>query len=463
MVLGLLKRYKFDIVFTLLILCISIAVVLAQYPGHLLWGDSFVRWEFAKAITEHGIGFNYGSGGFQNWHSTFPTVLMAAALKASGSIGFFSFSQCFLLLGALYVACRIVVSPAASMLVTVLFLLFPVNLIFLVMHMPDALLPVFALLLAGVLSSRKLTTKKFNIFLYYSCVYLLFFICVWVRPNFAVTGVVVAYFSASRWRFKLANLVVLMACSVSMMGVWDRVLGVTVFDVSSVAMASEITGISKATDGKFCATCLDFVGNTQNARDHYKVGDVNPLLWDGDSGGLPSYKVGLKQNAQEIRSLWLSAIYSNPSEYLSLKVEQIALLLGVERGVKFMFLMRPIDAGRTELVCGCRVAEGSDLITKMATGAFGALSFFTERPYVQFIAGILSLLLLRGTKSFALALCCFSLAVVYYASFFIQMQRVEFRYFYPSWVLLWPVWTLSIMFVVCKFQVLNARGASMAK
>lgn len=451
MELVLFKRCRLDIVFTLIILCLSIAVVLAQYPGHLLWGDSFVRWEFAKAITEHGIGFNYGDGGFQNWHSTFPTILMAATLKASGSIGLFSFAQCFLLLGALYLACRLVVTPAASMTVTFIFLLFPVNLVFLVMHMPDALLPVFALLLASALSGRQLIAKRENRFFYYSIVYLMFFICVWVRPNFAVAGVVVAYFSASRWRFKLANLIVMMACSILMMGVWDRALNVTMFDVSSVAMASEITGISKATDGDFCKNCLDFVGDTQNARNHYQIDDVNPLLWDGDAGGLPSYKVGLKQNAKEIRSLWVSAIYNNPAEFMNLKVEQISRLLGIWRGVKFMFSMQPIDVERTKSLCDCRVAEGSYLITAMATGAFSALSFFTERPYIQFIAGLASLLLLRRTKAFTLALCCFSLAVAYYASFFIQMQRVEFRYFYPSWVLLWPVWMLSIFVFFGRF------------
>lgn len=460
---GLLKRFRLDIVFIFIILSLSVAVVFAQYPGYLLWGDSFVRWEFAKAITENGVGFNYGNAGFQNWHSTFPTILMAAALKASGYIGFFSFAQCFLLLGALYLACRQVVEPTVSMVVTFLFLLFPVNLIFLVMHMPDALLPVFALLLAATLSTRQLRKNPDNWFLYYSIVYLLFFICVWVRPNFAVAGIVVAYFAAARWRFKFANFVVMMACSVLMMGAWDRTLNVTIFDVSSVAMASEITGISKATNGEFCANCLDFVGDTQNARAHYQVDDVNPLLWDGDAGGLPSYKVGLKQNAKEIRSLWISAIYNNPAEYLNLKVEQITKLLGVGRGVKFMFSMRPIDVERTESVCGCRVAEGYYLITTMAKGAFSALRFFTERPYVQFIVGLAALLLLRGTKAFALVLCCFSLAVAYYASFFIQMQRVEFRYFYPSWVLLWPVWALSVLFVVCKLHGLNGRVASIVE
>lgn len=448
----LFKRFRFDFLFGLIILCFSIVIVFAQYPGYLLWGDSFVRWEFAKAITEHGIGFDYGNGGFQNWHSTFPTVLMAAAYKLSGGVGFFSFAQCLLVLCSIYLSCRMFSSCLASLLVVCAFILIPVNLVFLVMHMPDALLPGFALLLVAALSFKEKMTDGKRLFIYYAVVYLLFLICVWVRPNFAVVVVPVAYFISSRWKVRLVNLAALMMCSIISIGIWDRVLQVNNFDVSSVAMASEIVGMSKATDGAFCSNCLDFVGDTQNARNNYKVDDVNQLLWDGDSGGLPSYKVGLKQNAKEVRTLWLSALYNNPIEYLKIKISQVSLLMGVERPVKFMFGRQPIDVQRTESACNCKVSDSSYAISSIAEQSFSSIRLFAGSPIVQFAIGLAAVVLLRRTKVFSFVLCCFVLSVFYYVSFFIQMQRVEFRYFYPSWVLLIPVWMMAIFAFLERFS-----------
>lgn len=430
------------------LLCISLLswlILHVQFPGYLLWGDSFVRWGLAKAIATNGLGFDYGAAGYQNWHSTFPTVLMALSYRATTAISSFSYFQTLLLGFTIYGVLRTSCRPLASLLATICFFAVPINALYAVLHMPDALLPIFAFSLVAILVVREHLVRRIGHKLFYLLTGAVFIICVWVRPNFAVTAFAVAFFITPNTKHRLIAAIILPVLALLLLPAWDIGLKVRQFDVSSVSFGADIVGISKKTNATVCSHCLDFVGNTENARKNYNALDVNPLLWNGDEGGLPSFKLGLRENASEIKRLWLNSIKVAPTAFAELKLAQIKSLLGIGTYVPFSFDLEWNNIEqKTADECKCVLSPMRTAVSDAAQKAYGIFGGFIGRPWLQFLLAIPVLIFLRKQQCARTIFVCYAVAISYYAGFFIQMQRVEFRYFFPTWCLLWPIWALLL-------------------
>ncbi|WP_312430868.1 hypothetical protein [Achromobacter sp.] len=397
--------------------------------------------------------YDYGADGFVNWHSTFPTVLMALTYKVSGGVFAFTVVQATLICVAMYGALRAVIHPPAAVGWVVAFMALPFNAFHLALHMPDALLLAGLMALTGLLAFRDAIERRYGVALYLSVVFALLIICVWVRPNAAIIAPVVAWFCVDGFKRRMAAMVAALALCVTVLNLWDRMLMVNKFDVSSVAMGAEIAGISKLSGGRTCIDCLDFVGNTANARANFNAIDVNGLLWSGDDGGLPSFKIGLREHASEVRQLWLQSIIAEPVVYLKIKAQQATALLGFDGP---LFFGSPPETGdpRTADMCGCDVRQHA--VIWAANRTYGAASELLGRPWLLFLLFALALRFVPGTTP-RVALIAYWLALAYYAGFLIQMQRVEFRYFYPSWGLLCLVFATTMhRTLLCKLHVANS-------
>ena len=160
----------------------------------------------------------------------------------------------------------------------------------------------FALILIGALLHKEELILKYGIYPFLIIASILFITTAWIRPNFAICAPIIAFFAVTRSAYRLLLAIALLVTSISLLHTWDKLLNVNSQDVSVVSMAAEIVGISKMTNGATCDNWLDFIGNTESARQNYRHEDVGYMLW-GKDGGITPYKVALIENAPKIRKL----------------------------------------------------------------------------------------------------------------------------------------------------------------
>lgn len=432
-----------------------------QAPGYLLWGDSFVKWELAKSISQHGLGYPYNELSFTNWHPTFPIVLMAVTLKISGGIFLFPAMQSALLSLGAYVVLRRVTPAYTALALTSILLLIPTNIIYSAIHMPEPLMTAFALILIGTLLHKEKLILKYEIYPFLIIVSILFITTAWIRPNFAICAPIIAFFAVTRSPYRLLLAIALLAMSISLLHTWDKLLNVNSQDVSVVSMAAEIVGLSKMTNGATCDNCLDFIGNTESARQNYRHEDAGYMLW-GKDGGITPYKVALIENAPKIRKLWWDSVTSAPFEFIKMKtIKAYWLYLGNSPTATTVTPMTTNWTGvvseitRTEAACNCQVGPLRNQAAELATNIrFPALE---EKPLLGLaicLALIVSSLALPSTSATAIRLLA-STSILYYAGFLLNMQRVEFRYYYPSWMLMLLA---VVIFLQCITSTITTRA-----
>lgn len=434
--------------------------VYLQGPGYLLWGDSFVKWEFAKAISQHGFGYPYNELSFTNWHPTFPIVLMAATLKLSGGMFLFSALQSTLLSLGTYAVLRRATSPYTTLALTSILFLIPTNIIYSVTHTPEPLMTAFAIMLIGALLHKKKLVQKYGIHPFLIIISILFITTVWIRPNFAICAPIIAFFAFTRSAYRLLFAIALLGTSISLLHTWDKLLNVNSQDVSVISMAAEIVGISKMTNGATCDTCLDFIGNTESARQNYRHEDAGYMLWEKD-GGLTPEKVALIENTSKIRKLWWHSVTSAPLEFIEMKsIKAYWLYSGNSPTATTATPMTTNWAGvvsevsRTEAACNCQVGPLRDQAAQLATNI--RLPALEEKPLLGLViclALIASSLALPPQPATAIRLLACT-SILYYAGFLLNMQRVEFRYYYPSWMMMLLA---VVIFLQCITSTITTR------
>ncbi|MGL5474725.1 MAG: hypothetical protein ACRDBZ_08985 [Citrobacter braakii] len=427
----------------LAIAAVSVFLTLLQRPGYILWGDSYVRWGFAKKIAENGLFYDYSLLGFENWHNTFPTVLQGTFWSIVPSLTAFSMSQAFITIISSYLLFNCFFRKRISLIVSLLFFLYPVNAVFSVMHMPDAMIVPFVMLSVVVFIKRNILSEKTSIYFYYLIIFTLFICSVWVRPSFAVTAPVYAWFVFDRYKIKIIMAITLTVFTALTMNMWDKVLNVVVFSPASVGMASEIAGISKATDGRVCYDCLDKYGSTENSRKFYSDSDIGKSL-GGEQPALVPAKVASKDNSREIFGLYVNAIKEAPIEFIKMKTRKTMLLIGVTEPVFFTGAYDSSeDEKLSELCSNCKMSKHREEINYTAMRSV-IVSYFPIHPWVLILfSSVCVILCPKGKRKDVGFIVCVGIA--FYSSFILNLQRIEFRYFYLTWVMLCHASIISLL------------------
>ncbi|WP_218065797.1 hypothetical protein [Escherichia coli] len=419
-----------------------------QSPGYILWGDSYIRWNFAKSISINGFFNDYKSMGFDNWHNTFPTILQSLSWRIAESITIFSFLQAFVYISTFFLLLNCFIGRSISLFVSLLFFIFPINAAYSVMNMPDVMIVPFIILSALVFTKSDKIKQKAGNTCYVITMILLFLMSIWTRPSFAVTAPVYGWIICSNKKLKPIFAVAITIFAALTMNIWDSVLNVKVYSPASVGMAAEVVGVSKMSDGNFCNTCLDFVGNTSLAREHYDNTDAGKMLWD-KTGGLIPEKVAAISNEKTISGLYKTAIFSETKKFLLLKLDKALALLGISGPVKLYSFYTPSDYDRLSELCGgCYQSTFRYSINEVSI-YLSSLLYFPVHPWLMMVLSLGSACFVRKEQRGA-ALFITVLGIAYYASFILNMQRVEFRYFYPSFVLFSLVIILGIKDVLIK-------------
>ncbi|HFE3291365.1 hypothetical protein [Escherichia coli] len=431
----------------LIIAASSALLALLQRPGYILWGDSYVRWGFAKKIAENGLLYDYSRLGFENWHNTFPTVLQGIFWSIAPSLTAFSMSQAFITISSSYLLFYCFFRKRTSLIISLLFFLYPVNAVFSVMHMPDAMIVPFVMLSIVAFIKRRFLSEKTSIYFYYLIVFTLFICAVWVRPSFAVTAPVYAWFIFDRYKIKIAMAISLTIFTALTMNAWDKILNVVVFSPASVGMASEIAGISKATDGRVCYDCLDKFGNTENSRKLYSDSDVGKSLWGVQPALVPD-KIAAKENSREIFELYINAIKEAPVEFVKMKVRKTLLLIGVTEPVWFMGAYdRSENEKLSELCSNCKMSNYREEINYTAMRSV-IVPYFPIHPWLLMLFSLACIIVCPKGSRKDISFIVF-VGIAFYSSFILNLQRIEFRYFYLTWVLLCHA---SIISLLLKFR-----------
>lgn len=127
------------------------------------------------------------------------------------------------------------------------------------------------------------------------------------------------------------------------------------------------------TNGATCDNCLDFIGNTESARQNYRHEDAGYMLWEKD-GGLTPEKVALIENAPKIRKLWWLSVTSAPLEFIEMKsIKAYWLYFGKSPTATTATPMTTNWAGvvsevnRTEAACSCQVGPLREQAAQLAT------------------------------------------------------------------------------------------------
>ena len=186
-----------DLLIALLLAGLAALLVWLQYPGYLLWGDSFVRWDFAKDIARHGLGFDY-SNGRDNWHTTFPTVLMALSWWVRPSYALFV--AAFASLGALaaYALLRQVAPMIFAAIVAALIVILPTNAVYFALHMPEPLAATFLLAAVALVLARSVLEPRLTYGGYVTLVCVVFAFALWCRPAAGLSAPIIGWMLAPR-------------------------------------------------------------------------------------------------------------------------------------------------------------------------------------------------------------------------------------------------------------------------
>ncbi|MFI3411277.1 hypothetical protein, partial [Citrobacter braakii] len=233
--------------------------------------------------------------------------------------------------------------------------------------------------------------------------------------SFAVTAPVYAWFVFDRYKIKIIMAITLTVFTALTMNMWDKVLNVVVFSPASVGMASEIAGISKATDGRVCYDCLDKYGSTENSRKFYSDSDIGKSL-GGEQPALVPAKVASKDNSREIFGLYVNAIKEAPIEFIKMKTRKTMLLIGVTEPVFFTGAYDSSeDEKLSELCSNCKMSKHREEINYTAMRSV-IVSYFPIHPWVLILfSSVCVILCPKGKRKDVGFIVCVGIA--FYSSF----------------------------------------------
>lgn len=424
----------------------SALLTLIGYPG-VLYSDSYQRWDTAKNLTT--CLSHLKCDNVFSWVSITPQFFMSLFYLVPNSIAMFTFIQAFLF----FISSFLILDRClenCKVFLKIIFCIIPIFYGYSIFHEMSVGFIIgfnFGLLL---LFDEKLQSfiewSFFLKFLYFFGLFVSFYIAFGFRQNsFTLLPVITIVIFYLYKKYRIITLCVLQLVSVSLSLVFvvllPGLLKINIYNSSSAGFVWEIlTTIQsmpaeKQLDYK---KYLDFIskdGDTYRALLVNNTSDVNSWLWDV----FTISKIGDKSVQKEILLKYFILMIDEPKYFIKNKIYFIGRSLGVQKPLKNLGYIFNYNNG---LVDGGLLKD--DTYQPLLVNVYNNFQDYTLVfliPWFWFLLGMFSLIYKKkkGSDKINIYTYMYICAVSYYAAFLINTQSFEFRYFFPSFYMLFII------------------------
>lgn len=429
-------------------LVLAIGCTLVYYPG-VLYSDSYWRWDIATAIAS---GIKPGGGNL----SFFPQLVMAVLLKLTGSYAAFTFCQCFAYLFTSLLLIR-KIAKRYTFILAILFLVLPVTLSYSVFHeMSICCLAGLNIILLGILYVPPENWEKWKLALFAATVFAGACVCFGFRQNaFTVMPVILFCAIYGIWKKKdrLKNIVMLVAPLAGFIFVMaiPSLLGISVVQSSSAGFVwetlSTINTLAEDERAKYEDYFDDIAGEGATAQAlalaEARGDTVNTFIWDA----LPHSVIGTDENSGPVLEKYWRMWREHPAEMLSTKWWIIERTMGLSKPIENREYKYDLNGVMSEY--GMTGFENRKVLMS-GFNKFMSSAAILRQPWILFLLAAALVIYQRIRKhEVGASLLLFACAVFYYGAFLVNTQSFEFRYFFPSFQLLFFVIVVGTIQVVC--------------
>ncbi len=448
-IMKLIYKHKYYIAFTYALL-LAVILTFITYPG-IIYSDSYSRLGFATSILQ---------GGYHStWLTPIPSFVMAFCYHFVNNWAFYTFLQAFFFFFAIFtVAIQLARNnwPIAILLLTT-----PTFLAYSVYHEMSvvtvaAMLYAYLLILYFLNHEKTTSTlshvSKVRLFSILLVLAWMTFLFLGYRQNaFTVLPVYIVFCIFLSWKKERTKKGILPVCAIMIgalsVSLFGNVFSSQQLSTSSAGFAWELLNMIKilpAEKQKDYEDYLDDIfgeGNTMAAAEAANYDSVNSIFEFA-----PKEIIGIRENSNEIFKRYVEFFKNEPRIFLNVKWQYI------ENSLKPL-AFREYDYNRWEAMDEYRFNDTPQRLAFVE----GFNEFSREiavfcAPRIMFLLASFALVYQWYLKKqFAEYAFLFCLATFYYGAFLINTQSFEFRYFFPSFCILYMVITFSILKAISRF------------
>lgn len=423
-------------------LIVSAWLFLVYFPG-IFFIDSFIRWQTCSQLVSMGGCSKY-------LDTALPSLWMGLTYLMTGSKAAITFLQSFLFFfSSLFLIKNVGNFKGGWMLIpSALFLSFPLFQGYSVFNEPCIGtvigLNFFFCLLFHKDGFKSRLESGVYLFLYFFVFSTIF----GFRLNTITILPVVFFVLWQRFQFKKTILVPFVSLVMALVFVFSLPYVLTKWrhvkrqDLIAVGLAWETVQIIKRTHAPQYDRYLDYAGTVKGATRN-AMANVEESEWMGFLGpnSLCFESIVTPDVSRRIKKDYWRLICAHPGEFAKNKIYIFGRVLGIFKPLKFLEFLPDLEE---------KLMQPGFRSTPLRNKKIDDLNLFMEqrdflmRPFLMFLTGLLCLVFSRSylRKEVYFTGVIYSLALFYYAAFFITTQSFEFRYFFPSFFL------IAIMFVV---------------
>jgi hypothetical protein len=444
---------------------ISLSVVLAGfwtlvfYPG-LMITDSVSQWITSLSMFEE---IEPVSWSLTSWFPAMMSLLMGLSFKISNEYGLFTFIQLFLFYLSIILLLNELCGIRFYLIVLPLVLLNPAIWNQAVTVMKDVWTATSLNLSLWLIF--RFSKAQHKSFLYKNVLLILFFSSCVILFGFRYNSVttlpaiiisILLLVKTFKWKSILS-----LSCIGALLIAYlpPEIYGLKKVDTASASLVWEHVGLLKQVGQEKVIEqhSLSFVGDTRRAIEEHNCITHDSLIW-GQSSSLPLDKI-LEQSRQ-IKNSFRNLLLSHPKEFLLNKACIYRNLLGFDNlvplyivGIGFSDYGEPYS-----IVYSPKIKGVGESLIKFISSAFQPFPIFTPWTSMILVLFIWGFIIYQKILAKYLPILL-AVSLSYYAGYFILTPGINFRYFFPTYVilLLTALYGIERIFLHVRKQLISTR------
>lgn len=452
----------------LISLILAIYLLLVSYPG-VLYSDSYGRWDTAKAIL---LGaYNSDLSTISSWLSITPSFFMAILYAFTFNIASFTLVQAFLFFFSSFLLINRLTNYKNTIIKSI-FVICPIFYGYSVYHEMSIGFLVgfnigFLLLFYKPLEEFNYWNKSKKV-LYLFGLFVSFYITFGFRQNaFTILPVLLTIIIFFYFKYRKKTLMILqlttICFSVIFVSLFPKILGIRVYSSSPAGFVWEILStIQLMTNEKQLEynNYLDFIagdGCTKSALQVNNDISVNSWLWEI----FTSSKIGDEKNQKEIFNRYINLFINEPNYFLKNKLNFIDRNLGISTPL----MNAEYDYNRWDRLQNYGMVD--NIYRHFFVDSYNKFidtNHIFRIPWIWFVLGLIATIYsFKFTKEAYTYLFLYFTSIFYYGAFLINSQSFEFRYFFPSFYMLFIIILTSLMNFINKVFKLIIKNVESPK
>lgn len=452
---------KNNLVWIMAYMIASTFFCILSYPG-ILYTDSYQRENITSSIKLSIHAFLDGNADLttlQSWLTVTPSFFMLLSKEAVGSIVLYTFIQCVIFFLSVHVfSCSVTQHNHKIWNIACIFFT-PVVWNFGVYYEPSVGCVTAILFIILLIWKWDTIENKFDKIITFGLLMFLSYICFGYRANAFTIIPILILLVILRTKMKKSKVIVTLAVIMGfvMTSIIPKILNIDTMSSWSGSYIWEIVSTIQTMDAEGKAEYIDYLddifgeGVTAEALNNNSYTEydssINPIWWGRpfDIG-----EVSKPENTKRILSKYIELIEKEPEVYLKVKWDFISHTLGISQPLRMAEYHYNNSDNMGEY--GFNDSGPRKKFVKYFLSYIEYMKIF-RMPWVMFLAGLILILVWRfmycGAKSaINLYEAIYGVALFYYGGFLLNNQSFEFRYFFPSWLLLF-ILIVSLIGDIC--------------